>query len=91
MGGFFVVLMFAMIISQFLFRAAPPHKRAILTAGTAWALCAAIWGLLIPSGFYGALVGFSIGATLVGVERYIHYSKHWIDGPADSDIADTFR
>ena len=91
MGGFLVVLMVAMIISQFAFRRAEPHRRAILTAGTAWIICAGIWGFILPAGFYGGLIGFSVGAMLVGVERYIHYSKHWTDEPEISESADIFR
>lgn len=91
MGGLIVALAVALIVSQFFFKSFPPNKRAIFTAASAWVICAAIWGLFLPVGFYGALVGFSIGAMLVGVERYMHYSKHWTDEPGSSDLTDTFR
>lgn len=91
MGGLIVVLAVAWIISLFAFRNMTPHKRAIFTAGAAWLICAAVWSFILPSGFYGGLVGFSIGAVIVGIERYVHYSKHWTDEPDSSDLSDTFR
>ncbi|MCM3420364.1 hypothetical protein [Sphingopyxis alaskensis] len=91
MGGLIVVLAVAWTISLFAFRRMPPHRRAIFTAGSAWLVCAAIWGFFLPSGFYGGLIGFSIGAAVVGVERYIHYSKHWTDEPGTGDEAEIFR
>lgn len=91
MGGLIVVLAVAWTISLFAFRSMTPHRRAIFTAGTAWLVCAAIWSLFLPSGFYGGLVGFSIGAAIVGIERYIHYSKHWTDEPETTEIGETFR
>lgn len=91
MGGLIVVAAFALIISQFLFKSYPPHRRAILTAGLAWVVCAAIWGFFLPSGIYGGLVGFSLGAVIVGVERFVHYSKHWTDDAESTELTDTFR
>lgn len=91
MGGLIVVLAVAWTISLFAFRRMPPHRRAIFTAGAAWLVCAAIWSFILPSGFYGGLVGFSLGAVVVGVERYIHYSKHWTDESETTGIGETFR
>ncbi len=91
MGGLIVVATVALILSQFLYRQAEPHRRAIYTSGTAWLLCAGIWSFFLPSGFYGGLIGFSIGAVVVGIERYIHYSKHWTDDPETTELTDTFR
>lgn len=90
MGSLIVSLAVAWTISLFAFRRMPPHQRAIFTAGAAWLVCAAIWGFILPSGFYGGMVGFSLGAVVVGVERYIHYSKHWSDDPETSDLTDKF-
>lgn len=91
MGGALLVAMVAWIISLFVFKKMEPHRRAIFTAGSAWIICAAITGLAFPGGFYGAFVGLSIGAALVGFERYVHYSKHWTDEPETSQDAETFR
>lgn len=91
MGGLIVVLAVAWTISLFAFRRMPPHRRAIFTAGSAWIVCAAVWGVFLTGSFYTGLVGFSIGAVVVGIERYIHYSKHWTDEPEATDLTDTFR
>ena len=91
MGPILLVMATAWVISLFAFRNSTPHRRALYTAGTAWLLCAAGFGLFLPSGFVGGLLGFSIGAAIVGVERYIHYAKHWTDEPEASSLTDTFN
>ena len=91
MGGLIVVIAVAWIISLFAFRQMPPHRRAILTAGTAWVICAAIWGMFLTGSFVTGVLGFSLGAAIVGFERYVHYSKHWTDEPATGDDASIFQ
>lgn len=81
MGGALIVAIFALIISQFAFRKAPPNKRAILTAGAAWLACALASALFLPGGFMGGAVGFSIGALIVGIVLRFHYERHWTDEP----------
>lgn len=81
MGGALMVGIFALIISQFAFKSAPPNKRAILTAGAAWLMCGLVGAFLLPGGFIQGMVGFSIGAVFVGVALFLHYNRHWTDDP----------
>ena len=91
MGGILAVAIVALIVSQFAYRQFEPHRRAIFTAGTAWVICAVIGGSVLKGGFLVGLIAYSIGAVVIGIERYVHYSKHWTDEPGSSDLTDTFR
>lgn len=77
MGTIIAIWALALIISTFAFRRMPPNARAIVTTGTAWAIYSAVaafgWGFLLTLTFSG------IAAVIVAVERYIHYSRHWVD------------
>lgn len=91
MGGTLAVMIVALIISQFAFQRAEPHRRAIYTAGSAWLFCAVVGGMSLPGGFLGGVVGYSLGGLLAGIERYYRYQKCWTDEPSQTDLTDTFR
>lgn len=81
MGAALIVGIFALIISQFAFRKEAPNKRALLTTGAAWLICGLVGALVHPAGFMGGIVGYSVGALIVGVALYFHYNRHWTDDP----------
>lgn len=91
MGGTLAVMIVALIISQFAYQRAEPHRRAIYTAGTAWLICAVIGGMTLPGGLLGGLIGYSLGGLLAGIERYYRYQKFWTDDDQPSDDAEIFR
>ena len=86
-GGILAMLLLSSIISAFAFKSFEPHKRAVATVLTAWAIGTMLYGLNTGNWGWGASI-YAFGALAAFAERLRRYNKHWKD---DDHLTDVFR